>query len=266
MAEKAEAAERQRVMKDEVALTQLIKLHIKEEPHKTSLAWQGCSDLDKIVADNVGFLTAVALTGHSLSKKVLVKCLKKVWTSHPSILNDFAEKLCEAQRYCREKCKNVRSGAKTHEAVLQVIQAYGKKVGCSSPSLASSPSLQESPEADQDCVIVEDDSAGGTPPMTSEEEELPPAWKAAVKDSLRARNAELAKLKSVFGGDLPSSTGAASSSQAMPQPEPPILIADSPVRRTGSSVAAKVLAQDYFQIISSVFETEMREAPLMHKE
>jgi hypothetical protein len=110
------------------------------------------------------------------------------------------------------------------------------------------------------------DSAGGTSEEEEKEEQLPSAWKAAVKASLRARNAELAKLKNAFGGDLPSSTGAASSSQAMPKPEPPILIADSPVRRTGSSVAAKVLAQDYFQIISSGFETEMREAPLMHKE
>ncbi len=223
MAKKEEAADRLKIMTDEEALTQLIKLHIKGEPQKTQLAWKGCNDMGVVVELYVGFLTAVALTGQKLSKKLVLKCLKKVWSSPPSILNDFADKLCEAERHCRYKKKQVSSGPKTHDAVLQVIKAYGE-VGCS-----LSPSVSPEPEAeDDDCVIVED-----TP-----SEEDPPAWRAAALDNLRARDAELANLKSLFGP--PTSRGAASSSQAMPQPESPTLVADSPLREAGSPVAAKV--------------------------
>ena len=223
MAKKEEAADRLKIMTDEEALTQLIKLHIKEEPQKTQLAWKGCNDMSVVVALYVGFLTAVALTGQRLSKKLVLKCLKKVWSSPQSILNDFADKLCEAERHCRYKKKQVRSGCKTHDAVLQVIKAYGGQVGCS-----LSPSVSPSPEAeDDDCVIVEED-----------DDPVAAAWRAAALDNLRARDAELANLKSLFGP--PTSRGAASSSQAMPQPESPTLVADSPLREAGSPVAAKV--------------------------
>ena len=95
----------------------------------------------------------------------------------------------------------------------------------------------QSPEvAEADCEVVESEADVEEAPMT------PPAFRAAAKANLMARleaDAQLAKLKALFGGDSPPHSGAASSSQAMQQ-LPPILIDDSPLREAGSPVAAKV--------------------------
>ena len=133
--------------------------------------------MDLVVSHFSGFLSAVALTGHSFNETVLTKCLHKHFKCGPTQCKLFAQKMSAALIWCREISKSVRSGSKTNEGVLQVVRAIQSGKGQASSSPSPSPSLSPAP---------------ATPPKRHE---------PLGDDAASAYQ----HLQDVFGGALPSS-------------------------------------------------------------
>ena len=111
---------RLKTWKDESALRDVIKAHIKEEPYKTSEIWnQG--DLDDVVEAYELFLSTIAETGHKLSKQVLVCALRKQFKSDAATLLNFSTKLILAEQHCRAKCQSFVDGSRLHPSVKNVV-------------------------------------------------------------------------------------------------------------------------------------------------
>ena len=144
-------ASKQRIgtLKDVGQLKGILKTHVQVDPATCQLLWQYKSH-EEVAENYVDFLTAVAQTGHLLSKKVLSTALKDMYEGDRAGLDAFATCMVDTLSGCRAKLKMMRGGAKTCNAVVRVCEAW--------PSAGSSSSLESQGVADGEVVSSEPES------------------------------------------------------------------------------------------------------------
>ena len=207
--------------KNESALVDMIKLHIKEEPYRTSATWNQ-DELDDVVEAWESFFSAIAGTGMKLSKLVLLSALKKYFRSDPKVLLNFSNKLVLAEQYCRSKCKGFVNGSNLNPSVKNVVKVMLKakpnkeKEGVnakSSQELSDSSSVEEVAK-DMDICAISDDEAVAT-------------------DAQGSVNAGLQALQQLFEPDLAHKTLVEQPKTVESDPEVSeiITVADSPPRQ-----------------------------------
>ncbi len=133
-------APRCRALASEKMYKNLIKLHLNDPGHTSSLNWN-TTDLAVVTVHHEKFLCEVARTGCSIHVAMLTKCLHEHFNSRCS--RDFAQKLADALAFCRAKGKpsrtykgkRLRHGkitSKTASAVKAVISAINGSILVSS--------------------------------------------------------------------------------------------------------------------------------------
>ena len=107
-------------LQDISVIRDLLKKHIPEDPSKCQLKWQYRGQ-DEVVEVFQDFLTGVATTRHTLSKKILLKASKAHWEGGPEVLNAWAQSMVDALRAIRHKMHSFRSGAKTTTEAVHLM-------------------------------------------------------------------------------------------------------------------------------------------------
>ena len=82
--------------------------------------------LDEVVTAYEDFFKTLARQNSKLNKVEVLKCLSAILKGDASQLNLFAEKLCQAQRHCWAKSKQLTTGEKLADAVKRVALVYKK--------------------------------------------------------------------------------------------------------------------------------------------
>ena len=142
-------------LKDEQIYRGLLRAHVKEEPSHSTQVWHS-DDYDLVVSHFAGFPTGMANTGQGINETVLAKWLKEEFKTPPDQLKLSAHKMSAALSWCRVKAKSVRSGSKTNEGVLQVVNAL--RSFKSTPSSTDSLPSPATP-AKKRCLPLDDDAA-----------------------------------------------------------------------------------------------------------
>ena len=179
--------------KDESALLDVVKTHIKDEPYRTSDFWmQG--EMDELVEKYEDFFTTVAGTGYKLSKFVLVNALKKFFKTEASVLAMFATTLMAAEQYCRIKCKSFVDGSHLHCSVKNVVLVMIKaKPNKEQQRNKAKPSQQISDSSDVE-ALSDDMDTGASPHHEA------PETNADATDT-RGSDAGLQALRQLFSPD-----------------------------------------------------------------
>lgn len=161
----------------------IVKTHVQVDPTTCQQLWQ-YKDLEEVASNYLDFLIAVAKTGKILSKKILSNALKAMHEGDRTGLDAFAQCMVDAMSGCRSKKRNMKSGAKTCEAVMKVCEAW--------PTTAGSSDSLEVP--DSDAAISSESESGDTPVVDvgDEPKEVDEAEKA------------LLKTMALFGGQAPT--------------------------------------------------------------
>ena len=81
---------------------------------------------DELVTAHENFFKSVARENSKLNKADVVKSLGKVIKGEKEKLDLFAEKLCQAQKHCHKKSKEMVTGEKLADAVKRVALLYRK--------------------------------------------------------------------------------------------------------------------------------------------
>jgi len=110
-------------LQDLGVLKGLLKAYVQEDPGKCPLKWQ-CQGLDEVASHYQDFLTAVAQSGHTLSKKAFLQALKEHYESDPRTLDQFAQCMTNTLRDCNRSKRHVTTGDKTSTAVMKIINAF----------------------------------------------------------------------------------------------------------------------------------------------
>ena len=136
-----ERVERVQALSDKSVYNALIKAHLDNNLLEARSTWNSI-DMDTVVGQFAAFLTGVAHTGKSISETTLTACLRSQTSGQ--VLDAvqapaFAKAMKQALSHCRQKAKNVVSGTKTSDPVLQVIRAMKISTQASSPSASPSP-------------------------------------------------------------------------------------------------------------------------------
>ena len=169
-------ASKQRIqtLKDVGQLKGILKTHVQVDPATCQLLWQYKSQ-EEVAENYVDFLTAVAQTGHLLSKPSLKAALRGMYEGDRAGLDAFATCMVETLSGCRAKLKNFRSGAKTCNAVVRVCEAF--------PSAGSSSSLEES-QGLADCEVASSEPESEDVVSVGDEPTEAEAAKAALENAM----------------------------------------------------------------------------------
>ena len=116
------------VLRDLDELHKLVKNNINKEkdPAVHPKLWRR-KDMDFIVGHYSDLLAAISEKGHYLPKKELSEVVLKQFGGDPGLMKEFAEVIALALKYCKEKSRMIRSGAKTCGPVLRIARIWAKQ-------------------------------------------------------------------------------------------------------------------------------------------
>ena len=83
--------------------------------------------MDFVVGHYSDLLAAISEKGHYLPKKEMCIVPWKEFGGDPDLIKQFAEVIALALKYCKEKSRMIRSGAKTCGPVLRIARIWAKQ-------------------------------------------------------------------------------------------------------------------------------------------
>ena len=116
------------VLKDIDELHKLVKNNITKDkdPVEHPNLWRR-KDMDFVVGHYSDLLAAIAEKGRYLPKKEMCIVLWKEFGGDPGPIKQFAEVIALALKYCKEKSRMIRNGAKTCGPVLRIARIWAKQ-------------------------------------------------------------------------------------------------------------------------------------------
>jgi len=126
----------------------ILKTHVKDDPASCQQLWQ-YKGMEEVAENYADFLMAVATTGNMLSRKVLSKALRDMYEGDRAGLDAFAKCMVDTLSGCRAKLKNIRSGDRTHTAVVKICESWptGSSSSAGLPEVAEVASSGEESES-----------------------------------------------------------------------------------------------------------------------